>query len=78
MKYALARRPKFPPAVFRIEWMPPELDIISKGTITEMLDLLNRWQEQCTIEEPTDKDYTIVTILEDKAKEFKKALQDDL
>jgi len=42
-----------------------------------MLDLLNRWQEQCTIEEPTDKDYTIVTILEDKAKEFKKALQDD-
>tara|TARA_Y100001970_G_C13583882_1_gene532218 strand:- start:198 stop:434 length:237 start_codon:yes stop_codon:yes gene_type:complete len=78
MKHALVRKNNYPPAVFRENQITEEISIIAWGTLLEMLELLNRWHEECTIEEPTDKDYKIIIILEKKAEEFKKALQDGI
>ena len=78
MKHALVRKGNYPPCILIEHKITEELNVIAKGTIMEMLDLYDKWYEECTIEEPTDQDYKILTILEDKAKEFKKALQNEL
>ena len=78
MKHALVRKNNYPPAVFRENQITEEINVIAWGTLMEMLELLSKWHEECTlVEEPTDKDYRIVVILEKKAEEFKKALQND-
>ena len=77
IKHALVRKGNYLPAVLKEDRIIKDIEIIAKGTLREMIDLLMRWHDECTVEELTDKDYKVVTISEEKAKEFKKALQDE-